>query len=257
MLTWCVIGCLKWQCEGLKDAPSVAKAGETYRNEENVIGRFTAEMLVSVSDGRITATDMYAAYKEWCEINGERVISSREFGKEVKAVGYIAKKSHGIMVYRGVGLLDTRQDSLIHSPLKYTPPLESNVDKEQNEKGGSRGSVNPFHNAKSPFMKKNGGATPPTPPLSPNPNKDTGIDGGSVFDGGSQNTSTALCTPTASLTPAQIVLAHLEEENRRVSYLEGILDYSFEMVIKEILPELEESGLVVNYPSVFELELRC
>jgi putative DNA primase/helicase len=247
MLTWCVIGCLKWQREGLKDAPSVAKAGEAYKSEENVIGRFIAEMLVSVPDGRIISTGMYVAYKEWCEANGERALSNSYFGADMKKAGHETKKSHGKKVYRGLGLVLSDKQSM-HD--LGGNPSESSMNTRIETKGGMGGMHNPIQLRNLGFHDTDREMHTPPTPSSSNPNKYV------ATNGGMHNSQGMHPQTTTPLTPAQIVLAHLEAENRRVSYLDGILDYSFEMVIKEILPELEESGLVVNYPNVFELELR-
>jgi hypothetical protein len=46
-----------------------------------------------LTKARITASDLYRAYSEWCLINNEKTKSNTMFGRELGSLGYIVKKS--------------------------------------------------------------------------------------------------------------------------------------------------------------------
>jgi P4 family phage/plasmid primase-like protien len=71
ILNWALEGCLRWQTEGLKDVPaSVIKASMDYRAENDVIDRFMNEC-VCKGDGKIYSSQLYKAYTDWSQVNGE------------------------------------------------------------------------------------------------------------------------------------------------------------------------------------------
>jgi putative DNA primase/helicase len=103
ILAWLVAGCLLWQEEGLGEPPAVAEATKEYREQEDVVGNFLAEKCVQGPEYRVKAGDLYAAFKQWAEQNGERCMSQREFGLAMTQRGFQRQPSSGLW-YLGVAV---------------------------------------------------------------------------------------------------------------------------------------------------------
>ena len=116
ILAWAVRGCLGWLgdgggIDGLGDSVSVVEATETYRAENDQIGRFLAEKcVVGVEGARAKTTAVYAAYRAWAEQEGLRPISNVRLGRELKQRGYESQKGHRARFYP-LGLASDRDDS--------------------------------------------------------------------------------------------------------------------------------------------------
>lgn len=63
---------------------AVAFATKNYRESEDFIGQFFDERVICGCDYRIKASELFAAYKNWCETQGVRADGSRAFGEKAK-----------------------------------------------------------------------------------------------------------------------------------------------------------------------------
>jgi putative DNA primase/helicase len=108
ILIWIVQGCLEWQKGGLQTPEEVKGATDDYRNEMDEIGTFLAERCIMQPNIKVNPTDLYNAYKKWCEDTGEIVLSQKAFGTRLTERGFIADQSGGKRFRCGVGLLETR-----------------------------------------------------------------------------------------------------------------------------------------------------
>jgi putative DNA primase/helicase len=72
VLAWMVQGCLIWQKHGLADPPEVVAATAEYRNAEDRLGAFLAERCQLNTEFRVKASELYGAYRKWCESTGEQ-----------------------------------------------------------------------------------------------------------------------------------------------------------------------------------------
>jgi len=104
ILSWAVEGCIKWQREGLKMPKAVMEAVKEYKSEMDVVTAFLEECTV-MGPGEVRASDLYRAYAEWAEKNGEYKMSNTMFGKEV-SLRFEKRKSGGVNVYEGLRLVD-------------------------------------------------------------------------------------------------------------------------------------------------------
>jgi len=95
ILQWEIGGCLAWQAEGLKPPVAVRAAGAEYREREDVVGQFLAECTERDPNGVLSAADLYASYREWCEHTGERPAKQRLFSERLPR--------HGLTNQRGTG----------------------------------------------------------------------------------------------------------------------------------------------------------
>lgn len=88
ILTWAVLGCLAWQDEGLKPPEEVLAATREYRKEQDTMQPFLEDRCIVDKNHTIKSADLYSAYRDWAEINGEKAMSSTAFGRELFERGY-------------------------------------------------------------------------------------------------------------------------------------------------------------------------
>lgn len=104
ILAWAVRGCLTWQQIGLAPPDEVRVATNTYRAEMDTIGDFIAERC-TVGDGeRVMSKDVYSAYTDWCEGNGERPLSQRALGMRLAERGFQGTKDHAGRWWEGLSI---------------------------------------------------------------------------------------------------------------------------------------------------------
>jgi len=111
ILTWAVAGCIAWQADRLGTAKSVDDATESYRKESDIIGIFLDEK-TTAKDGqdgkaaKVTAGELYEAYKEWCEKNKHAPLSGTSFGRRMTERGVERTKARE---YSGLRLLTLQE----------------------------------------------------------------------------------------------------------------------------------------------------
>jgi putative DNA primase/helicase len=102
ILAWLVRGCLEWQSQGLNPPEIVKAATAEYRLDEALLGSFLADCCVIAGNVQVKAGEFYKAYRAWCEENGHRPLSSKQFGTKMK-IRFDSHTSNGVH-YIGVGL---------------------------------------------------------------------------------------------------------------------------------------------------------
>lgn len=107
ILNWAIQGCLDWQRCGLQPPAKVEAATQAYRDEMDVFGPFIAERCVIHRAADVRASELWNAYKAWCEESGTKEQTQTKFGKYLSANGFIVERSNGIRRI-GIGLLDIR-----------------------------------------------------------------------------------------------------------------------------------------------------
>jgi putative DNA primase/helicase len=104
ILAWAVRGCLTWQADGLNPPEVVTGATAGYRKNQDVLGAFLDERCI-VKDGiKTQANDLYRAYEEWAEENGEYVESRKRFCMRLAERGF-QREAGRLVSYIGIGLL--------------------------------------------------------------------------------------------------------------------------------------------------------
>jgi putative DNA primase/helicase len=105
ILSWAVRGCLEWREVGLGVPAAVRGATNDYRAEEDVVAGFVVDCCTLEPTARVFARDLYPAYTQWCEANGEKPLSQREVGKRLKDRGLDHKRgTGGAWAWFGIGL---------------------------------------------------------------------------------------------------------------------------------------------------------
>lgn len=112
ILNWALQGCAAWQKNGLGVPPEVADAVNEYRGEMDVLAGFLNDRCVINRNAVAPAIDLYEAYTEWADSNGERAQSQRTFGMKLSERGFEKRRSGqtGNYVWQGVGLKTERSE---------------------------------------------------------------------------------------------------------------------------------------------------
>jgi len=88
IFAWAVRGCLAWQRDGLQVPAAVEAATSAYKAESDTLAAFLAECTTQDGNAETQASKLYAAYKSWCEDNGEMAITGTMFGRRLGERGY-------------------------------------------------------------------------------------------------------------------------------------------------------------------------
>lgn len=116
ILAWAVRGCLEWQKHGLGLPEDVAKATKAYRAEMDVLGDFLEECCHQIPGVPTRLSELYAAYKEWCEEAEEYVLTKKKFAMQLMERGFDRRESHGVTSYLGLTLSNGHPEALSERP---------------------------------------------------------------------------------------------------------------------------------------------
>lgn len=105
ILAWAVRGAVEWYNIGLKPPPITIEAHKDYRDSMDIIGAFLSENCNQGKDLEESSTLLFKRYEEWCEAEGEKSWSHRNFSIALKDRGiYIPKSGTGHKVVKGYAL---------------------------------------------------------------------------------------------------------------------------------------------------------
>jgi putative DNA primase/helicase len=105
ILAWAVKGCLAWQEHGLQPPQAIMQATEDYKSDMDTIGRFIDDCCIILESVQVKASQLYKAYKDWCESTGEHWETQTTFGNYLQNKGFKDRRSNGIWRL-GIGLRD-------------------------------------------------------------------------------------------------------------------------------------------------------
>jgi len=104
ILNWALEGLRQWQKSGLGTAAVVEQAVEEYKSESDQLGRWLDENVICEAGSRVTASKLYADYKDWCAEAGERYpLTQNAWGRQLTERGF-AKTSYKPTSYLGIRL---------------------------------------------------------------------------------------------------------------------------------------------------------
>ncbi len=111
ILNWMLQGCLAWQEAGRLEMPGeVESATEAYRRAEDPVTRFLDESTTAGEAFSAAAGVLYKSFREWCDLNGERVeLSNVKFADEMKTRGFRKIKTSRGISYRGLVLNEAEE----------------------------------------------------------------------------------------------------------------------------------------------------
>ncbi len=99
ILNWAIGGCREWQQRGLDPPVEVCAAVQEYREDMDEIGAFLTEQCVAASGARISASQLYSAYRCWCGSAELRPLSQRRFGETLTEKGFKRERSNAGKFY--------------------------------------------------------------------------------------------------------------------------------------------------------------
>jgi putative DNA primase/helicase len=102
ILGWLVRGCIEWQQIGLRPPTQVVQATQLYRRDMDILGQFIEEQCESGPDQFCVATELYAAYLDWCRLNSENAQSQRLFSQNLRERRYESYTLEGSRFWRGI-----------------------------------------------------------------------------------------------------------------------------------------------------------
>ncbi len=79
ILNWMIAGAVRWAAERLRLPAAVRAATDEYMADEDTVSRWIAERCVIDRHATTPTRDLYADWKQFCEENGEYVISQKAF----------------------------------------------------------------------------------------------------------------------------------------------------------------------------------
>ncbi len=104
VLAWAVVGCREWQANGLQDPPEVTQAVAAYRAEMDVLAMFLDDTIVESRGSSVLKSAVYAAYKNWCEANGEHPLKQRTVSLMLQERGWEGDRSNGKHIWRDMDI---------------------------------------------------------------------------------------------------------------------------------------------------------
>ncbi len=109
ILAWLVEGCLSWQSEGLGMPEAVTQANASYRSDMDTLAGFMEDRCVVEPNASAAASDLYGAYRHWCDDAGEKSITKQAFGRTLAERGFDAAQlgKDRKRTWLGIGLLTT------------------------------------------------------------------------------------------------------------------------------------------------------
>ena len=95
ILKWLLDGLADWQHDHHWMADEVKAATEEYRQEQDRLAGFFADCCEFGPHWSVAVADLYNAYVEWCEREGEEPLKKRSFGERLRDRGITQKKQTG------------------------------------------------------------------------------------------------------------------------------------------------------------------
>ena len=93
ILNWALEGLTEWRHRGLAAPAEVTNATCDYRSEQDMLQHFLNERCVPDPGAETPASELYAAYKGWCEAAGEPPLCKRDFGLALQDRGFQKARS--------------------------------------------------------------------------------------------------------------------------------------------------------------------
>ncbi|MBQ9229274.1 MAG: hypothetical protein IJ168_10670, partial [Eubacterium sp.] len=95
ILNWLLDGYRFYKADGLTPPPEALEALKEYETNSDKLGRFVSECLIPAEGEAVPTAEVYAAYRQWCQDNGEMPLSKNHFSTRLKERGEIIVKRFG------------------------------------------------------------------------------------------------------------------------------------------------------------------
>ena len=115
ILNWCIEGLKKYQESGLPLPSAVKAATDEYREDQDILHEYLSSLCVRLnqmdatglvtSDVTESARALYTAYTALCQLNREKPMSAKRFGRELKERKFELVHTNKGNRYRGIRLV--------------------------------------------------------------------------------------------------------------------------------------------------------
>lgn len=110
ILSWCIEGCRQWQERGLAAPAAVLAATSEYLEQQDTLAAWLEECVEVTDLGSAKSSALYASYKSWAERSSEFVLPLKRWVAAMEGRGYTSVKTGGSMVYKGIKVIQQRDD---------------------------------------------------------------------------------------------------------------------------------------------------
>lgn len=128
ILAWMMRGCLEWQkYRDLIEPEEITNETAIYRSEMDILGDFLDDCCIVEKAEKVTHSNLYQAYEEWCHQNDEEPIAKRMLTIELQGRNFVAKRGHaGKKVWHGLALKGYQEGDSgdTYNPISIKSPLE-------------------------------------------------------------------------------------------------------------------------------------
>jgi putative DNA primase/helicase len=109
ILAWMLLGCAKWQQEGLRPPEVVLAQTKEYFEGEDIIGRWIEDRIDLAPEALAYGQDLFESFREWCGETGEYAGRINDLIQALRARGYTPMKHPKTrrIVYHGLSVNPT------------------------------------------------------------------------------------------------------------------------------------------------------
>jgi putative DNA primase/helicase len=138
ILNWAIKGCLAWQRDGLEAPATVEQATHQYEQESDALAPFIADCCEVGSGFHVASGELWNAYQTYCDDNGMKAMSQKEFSDCLDEKGFQAERTgHKRVRIRTElrlrqGTADTRTDA--DTTLGLIPIGKSHIEENRNSR---------------------------------------------------------------------------------------------------------------------------
>ena len=97
ILSWAVQGAIEWYKHGLTFPDAVIQASRGWREDADLLGRFIDEKCITAELFEVKSSELYRAYKNYCEEGGERYDPANKFAMQMQENGFEKKKRKRVL----------------------------------------------------------------------------------------------------------------------------------------------------------------
>jgi len=106
IFNWMLDGCLAFQAAGkLNLAQEIAFDTDDYRAEQDIIQHFIDDRIQAVSGFDSSVTQIYEAYRTWCDDTGHRPLAQNKLTMEMMSRGFVKKRASKGMFFSNIGVV--------------------------------------------------------------------------------------------------------------------------------------------------------
>jgi putative DNA primase/helicase len=88
IFNWILEGYKRWKEDRLRTPDEIKEATAEYKSSMDVVAEFIEGCCVESHREKITTKELYKAYKDWCDVSGEKPVNKNTFGRRLTERGY-------------------------------------------------------------------------------------------------------------------------------------------------------------------------